>query len=460
MRLFAILSALLALLAGSLQADEIVLKDGRRFSGDIVKETTGSVSIRTVGGLQEFNRTEIAQVTWKRDARKLYREKLNALSARTVNARLELVRWCVAQGLKDEARSELHEILVFHPQNAEALTLLASLNKALAEGGPVRVEVALTDGSQVKGDLMNPIFTLETQYGILHVPTVAITSVGMGEGKKQDSVETGTFKATGQLVEQLFIVDSKLGRLTIAKKDIRDMRVYQPTPEEAVEARFNDAMKRYERLGLDVCLVIDCTDSMADVLLRLRQQSRELCDVIRRFVPSSRFGLVSYRDLKQFDPAEFAYATKLFPLTADTEAFKKALGELRAAGGGDIPEAVFDGLAEAMTHGGWRVAGHKVIILIGDAPPHPQNDGVKKTVTMVDDWRKNAKGTVHVIDTTGYNRLMGEFKSIAEAGGGKAIMLNEDATILRELVPLILGTEWRDRLLKTLDDAKKPPENP
>ena len=130
---------------------------------------------------------------------------------------------------------------------------------------------------------------------------------------------------------------------------------------------------------------------------------------------------------------------------------------LRAKGGGDIPEAVFEGISEAMTHGGWRPNSHRVMILIGDAPPHPQKDGYKKTLKLVGDWRKNAKGIVHVVDTTGYNRLMDEFLMISKAGGGQPVILNDEQKIVRELIPLILGVEWKDRLQEAYDKIPDVP---
>ena len=135
--------------------------------------------------------------------------------------------------------------------------------------------------------------------------------------------------------------------------------------------------------------------------------------------------------------------------------------ELRSKGGGDVPDAVFDGLSEAMTRAGWRPKSHHVIVLIGDSPPHLENQGLKKAVTLVGDWHKNTQGVVHSVDTTGYNRLMDEFRALADAGGGKAVALADEKQIARELLPLIIGSDWRDRVLKAWEETAEPPaENP
>jgi hypothetical protein len=56
------------------------------------------------------------------------------------------------------------------------------------------------------------------------------------------------------------------------------------------------------------------------------------------------------------------------------EALKKSLNPIRAGGGRDIPEAVYEALYEGATKFPWA-AESKLMILIGDAPPHPRQKG-------------------------------------------------------------------------------------
>ncbi len=459
-------AAALALTATAV-ADDVILKDGRRFTGEILKESSDVVIIRTVGGHMEFRRSEVLQVVWKTEPKKIYRQRQGALDAKAVTGRLELARWCIAQGLDAEARHELETVLRLDPRNADAPALLAKIARATPETIALRVEVTLTDGSQVKGRLVNSVFSIDTPYGSLYIPTGIITSVVLGDDKTPDTIETTTFKAKGQMTEELFVVDSKLGRLSIARKDVREIALSQPSAAELAETAFNDTMRQYNFNGLDVILVVDATDGTGGVLLRLRQEAPKFCDAVRRFVPNAQFGLVAYRDEKAHDPAEFTWATQLTALAEKPDEFFKALGELRPKGGGDIPDAVFEGLSEAMTRGGWRPKSHHVVVLIGDAPPHLENQGLKKTLTLIGDWHKNAQGVVHAIDTTGYNRLMDEFRGIADAGGGKAVALADEKQIGREMLSLVLGADWRDRLMKTYDEidaaagpAKENPDAP
>ncbi|MBE0527261.1 MAG: hypothetical protein IH631_09980, partial [Candidatus Thorarchaeota archaeon] len=49
---------------------------------------------------------------------------------------------------------------------------------------------------------------------------------------------------------------------------------------------------------------------------------------------------------------------------------KKLIDELRPSEGGDTPEAVADGLFDARTKLSWEKDSYKVMLLVGDAPPH------------------------------------------------------------------------------------------
>lgn len=61
--------------------------------------------------------------------------------------------------------------------------------------------------------------------------------------------------------------------------------------------------------------------------------------------------------------------TKLRPFTSDVSEVKQFLKSLYASGGGDGPEAVTAGMAEALNLD-WRAEASKVCLLIADAPCH------------------------------------------------------------------------------------------
>ena len=120
---------------------------------------------------------------------------------------------------------------------------------------------------------------------------------------------------------------------------------------------------------IDLVLVIDATGSMAP---ELRQLQAGLAEAATGFSslpgnPTLRYGLVLYRDL---DKGE---STQLFGLTNNWAQFAENLTAVTAVGGGDYPEDVNNGLYQAVTSMDWQSEATKLVILLGDAPPHSAN---------------------------------------------------------------------------------------
>lgn len=117
---------------------------------------------------------------------------------------------------------------------------------------------------------------------------------------------------------------------------------------------------------IDVAFVLDTTGSMADEIDRIKQTLLTTTDRLQRLgrPVDLRLGAVLYRDRGD------AYVTQHEPLTSDLVAFDGALRGVSAGGGGDTPESLNQGLAEAVNGLAWREGAAKVAFLIADAPPH------------------------------------------------------------------------------------------
>ena len=76
--------------------------------------------------------------------------------------------------------------------------------------------------------------------------------------------------------------------------------------------------------------------------------------------------MIAFRD---HPPQDHTYVTKNFGFSSDPKQVREHLKGLYAAGGGDGPEAVTAGLAEALDME-WRPTASKMVVLIADAPPH------------------------------------------------------------------------------------------
>jgi hypothetical protein len=80
-----------------------------------------------------------------------------------------------------------------------------------------------------------------------------------------------------------------------------------------------------------------------------------------------RFAIVSYRD---HPPQDRTYVTRVFDFTNQIKKVHREISKLKPSEGGDTPEAVADGLFEARTRLSWTTDAYKVLLLVGDAPPH------------------------------------------------------------------------------------------
>jgi Mg-chelatase subunit ChlD len=174
------------------------------------------------------------------------------------------------------------------------------------------------------------------------------------------------------------------GKKTVRAKD----------PTDTID-HIKEILKKENGKGVDIVICIDTTGSMRPYIDMIR---RRLISILQEITPSFesfRIGMVLYRDYND------EYLTRIVPFTANLSTFQRNLNVIRAAGGGDIPEAVYEGLHASATNFPWA-AESRLVILIGDAPPHPKPRG-KITKQIADDEISRQGIEVHaiVIPTSG-----------------------------------------------------------
>ncbi len=129
--------------------------------------------------------------------------------------------------------------------------------------------------------------------------------------------------------------------------------------------------------SVDIVLALDTTSSMKDDIDSVRRMLIPMLrDIIAEF-KTFRIGMVLYKDYFE------EYLNKAIPFTDSFGTFQASLNAIRVSGGRDIPEAVYEALHEAAVRFPWE-AEERIIILIGDAPPHPRQRG-NITKRMVDE---------------------------------------------------------------------------
>lgn len=176
----------------------------------------------------------------------------------------------------------------------------------------------------------------------------------------------------------------KKGRINIEKRKLKvikkDQKCFDSEKSEISKIEFDEDLSGDQ---VDIVFCIDTTGSMGTYITLTKSI---LCSMVEHFKSIAKqplFGIVAYRD---HPPLDKSYITKVYqPASADVAV--QYLKELDAAGGGDEAEAVLQGLWDSLTKINWRCPEmgvdieskevksakevyKKVIIHIGDAPPH------------------------------------------------------------------------------------------
>ncbi|MBN2617712.1 MAG: VWA domain-containing protein [Spirochaetales bacterium] len=132
--------------------------------------------------------------------------------------------------------------------------------------------------------------------------------------------------------------------------------------------RIGEILDKYKGQDVDLALVVDTTISMKDDVEFIRQKLIPLVKNKIEGFKSVRIGVVLYRDYKE------AYLTKKFDFVDNFDKIQAILDSVKVQGGRDIPEAVFEALYDAESNMMWENSA-KIIVQVGDAPPHPEPRG-------------------------------------------------------------------------------------
>jgi hypothetical protein len=138
--------------------------------------------------------------------------------------------------------------------------------------------------------------------------------------------------------------------------------------EDDIPRRIAALVREAEGETLDLVLALDTTESMRNDLPFLRRDLVPLLQEEAGRFETVRIGMVYYRDYME------EYLTQNVGFQPDLAAVQTAVDRIRVAGGRDIPEAVHEALYVALDKFPWQSEA-RMVILVGDAPPHPRPRG-------------------------------------------------------------------------------------
>lgn len=223
--------------------------------------------------------------------------------------------------------------------------------------------------------------------------------------------------------------------------------------EQDLKGKFGEHIQGMRGQGLDVVMVFDSTGSMQGIIDQVKSQINLMNTYIGALMGDNyRLAMVTYRDEKD------EYTVRIEPFTQDYYKILIFVEGVNAAGGGDIPEAVHEGLRMATRKLKWRKEAKRVVLLFGDAPPHDED--LHKCRNIAARFRRHG-GVVHTIFTeegaredaldAADRKTVTAFRSIARYGGGSFSYLDQESQIVRSLQTLIFGKRFAKDVARLSD---------
>jgi hypothetical protein len=191
---------------------------------------------------------------------------------------------------------------------------------------------------------------------------------------------------------------------------------------------------------VDLAICLDCTASMSGELTAAQAGIDDLMLFVGDVVKQLRVGIVGYRDRRD------RFETKGWGFTTSIDLARERLWQLSADGGGDERELVHRALRTAYTQLAWDQEHTKVLILIGDAPPHVGHGAECIEMARL---AAESKLTTHVIQAEGED--VEHFPEIARAGGGRCVSLEDDDALIAEIAGLTLGERFEAEFREFFD---------
>eukprot|EP01017_Pseudomicrothorax_dubius_P043939 TRINITY_DN7385_c0_g2_i1.p1 TRINITY_DN7385_c0_g2~~TRINITY_DN7385_c0_g2_i1.p1 ORF type:complete len:489 (-),score=82.88 TRINITY_DN7385_c0_g2_i1:95-1561(-) len=161
------------------------------------------------------------------------------------------------------------------------------------------------------------------------------------------------------------------------KVKVEAMDIEPPLQETSLEKSLEERPEEKPEKHADIVFCIDASGSMHPFLNLVKKSMLVALNELEHPAVNIRFGIVAYRD--HTEDADQSFVTRVLDLTTDHEAVRGFLSDLDARGGGDLQEAVLDGLKSCATDIKWhQLSGwtRRLVVHLADSPPHGKEFGI------------------------------------------------------------------------------------
>ena len=195
-------------------------------------------------------------------------------------------------------------------------------------------------------------------------------------------------------------------------------------------------------LSLDIIFAIDTTGSMWDDIDNVKASASSIVDEVLLDIPNARIAVVDYRDFP-VDPyggaGDYPF-NDVLSFSTDKSSIVAAIQGLTLGWGNDWRESVYSALMHSIDStslGGWKGSDQaaKVIILMGDAPPHDPEPFTGYTLSSVSTAAELADPVIiYPIQIGG---TVEKFEELADQTGGKAFTAENAGDIVDAILDAI-----------------------
>lgn len=201
---------------------------------------------------------------------------------------------------------------------------------------------------------------------------------------------------------------------------------------------------------VDLAFIVDTTGSMGGFIDTARQQMVSMLEALMKdatIIIDMRVGLVEYRD---HPPQEDSFVFRSHAFTGKLQVAQRIIERLKPSGGGDAPEAVFDGLRGACERLKWRKHARRLAVLVGDAPPHGTGAG-GDTFSAGCPCGLTLHATTAIVEANGIllyalgltHQVTQSFEELAQLTGGEFFSTDQGSEAIEALKEL-LTAEFND----------------
>jgi hypothetical protein len=195
----------------------------------------------------------------------------------------------------------------------------------------------------------------------------------------------------------------------------------------------------------------------------VKAKMAQLLQSIHRLEPIARIGIIVFGGKGE--------KMRIQPLTLSPQKLSDFLNTIQAMGGGEWEEDTYGACETAMEKMDWKPYAKKVVVLVGDSPPHKED--FSPLIAMIRKFKEN-NGTFNTVDVAAeeherferefwlkvhreeppkisplpefYRQTQAAYKVLATAGGGSMKSLTKDAKINQQVLILAFGEQWQSQV--------------